>query len=143
MLAQMEKSSWCGYLVWYIKACLQGCAGLLEQAIRIAELPDGPWFYGELLEKEREMLLGTALQLTLVRHPKARIQTDIIKIVADDEQAEAVNGCDLGVVKERCLSLQMAVFRLLLKPFVNSTADPLPHLRCRRLGEGHRKDKRL
>ncbi len=59
-MEQMEKSSWCGYLVWYIRACLQGCAGLLEQAIRIAELPDGPWFYGELLEKEREMLLGTA-----------------------------------------------------------------------------------
>ncbi len=27
-MEQMEKSSWCGYLVWYIKACLQGCASI-------------------------------------------------------------------------------------------------------------------
>lgn len=40
---------------------LQGCVERLSEALRLCDEPDGPYFYGELLEKEKEMaerLLG-------------------------------------------------------------------------------------
>ncbi|MGN0376981.1 MAG: helicase-exonuclease AddAB subunit AddA [Suilimivivens sp.] len=52
----IEESSWCRYLVDYARICLEECAESLSQAIELAHRPEGPWFYGELLEKEQEML---------------------------------------------------------------------------------------
>ncbi len=51
----MEECGWCRYLEEYIRKTLKGCAGLLDQALKTTQRPDGPYFYGELLEKEREM----------------------------------------------------------------------------------------
>lgn len=53
--AAMEECGWCRYLEEYIRKTLKGCAGLLDQALKTTQRPDGPYFYGELLEKEREM----------------------------------------------------------------------------------------
>lgn len=53
--AAMEECGWCRYLVEYIRKTLKGCAGLLDQALKTTQRPDGAYFYGELLEKEREM----------------------------------------------------------------------------------------
>lgn len=36
---------------------IKDCIESIEQAVQICEQPDGPYMYGELLEKEREMLL--------------------------------------------------------------------------------------
>lgn len=53
---EMRESEWCGYLVAYIRKIVAECTEQIEQAIRIAERPDGPYMYGEMLEREREML---------------------------------------------------------------------------------------
>lgn len=58
--ADIEKSSWCEYLVNYIRICLKECAERLSGAVTLTLRPDGPWFYGELFEKEQEMLLKAA-----------------------------------------------------------------------------------
>ncbi len=54
----------CGdFMVEHIRGLLQGCVEKLNTAIRICESPDGPYMYGETLEKERdglEALLETA-----------------------------------------------------------------------------------
>ena len=54
--AEMEESSFCRYLVNYVKVCLKECADSLSKGIALTLRPDGPYFYGVLLEKEREML---------------------------------------------------------------------------------------
>lgn len=47
---------WAGLFMEHTRFVLQGCMDKLAAALRLCEEPDGPYFYGELLEKEREML---------------------------------------------------------------------------------------
>ena len=53
---ELEGTSWCRDLVSYIRVAAQEWANSLDMAIGIAQRPDGPYMYGELLEKEREMI---------------------------------------------------------------------------------------
>lgn len=53
---EIEKSSWCRFLVKYVKNCLREGADTLSKAIALAQRPEGPYFYGELLDREQEML---------------------------------------------------------------------------------------
>ncbi len=55
-ISRMEESSWCQYLLCYVKTVIKECARELEQAVRIVQRPDGPYMYGETLERELEML---------------------------------------------------------------------------------------
>ena len=75
--------------------------------------------------------------LSLIRHPEIRIQSDLVEMVADQIQAEAVDGGDLGMVDEGELPDQMGVLRLLLHCPGKGKADPLPHLRGGGAGKGH------
>lgn len=52
----MENREWCRFLVGYMQTIAASCAAKLEQAVGIAQRPDGPYMYGELLEQEWEML---------------------------------------------------------------------------------------
>ncbi len=54
--AELENTSWCQYLAVYIRTVLQECINSLDGAIRIVHRPDGPYMYGDVLEKEKEML---------------------------------------------------------------------------------------
>lgn len=54
--AEMEESSFCRYFVNYVKTCLKECTDSLAKGIALTLRPDGPYFYGELLEREQEML---------------------------------------------------------------------------------------
>ena len=75
--------------------------------------------------------------LALIRHPEIRIQPDLVEMVADQIQTEAVDGGDLGMVDEGELPDQMGVLRLLLHCPGKGKADPLPHLRGGGAGKGH------
>ncbi len=58
---RMEDSSgllslpWAAVFMEHVRLVLSGCAEKLSAAVRLCEEPDGPYFYGPLLEKEREM----------------------------------------------------------------------------------------
>ncbi len=47
---------WCKFLVEYIRIQLKECISKLNYAKSLAELPAGPYFYGELFENEMEMI---------------------------------------------------------------------------------------
>ena len=53
---ELENTLWYKYLVNYIRTMIQECMEKLEFAIRISERPDGPYMYGEMLEREKEMV---------------------------------------------------------------------------------------
>ena len=55
-VTEMEESEWCRYLTDYLCLSLKECAMLLKKARGLAEMPEGPYYYGELLEQEEEMI---------------------------------------------------------------------------------------
>ncbi|MBD5486346.1 MAG: UvrD-helicase domain-containing protein [Lachnospiraceae bacterium] len=50
-----EDIPWVAELLRQTKFLLAGCVTELTEAVRLCEEPDGPYMYGELLEREREM----------------------------------------------------------------------------------------
>jgi len=49
-------SDWGQYLKKYVDSMIIGCADKLKEARDICETPDGPYMYGELLDKEIELI---------------------------------------------------------------------------------------
>ena len=44
------------YYAAYVQGVLEGCSQKMGQGIYLAQLPDGPYMYGELLDKEKEQI---------------------------------------------------------------------------------------
>lgn len=55
-MEELADSDYGRYLVRHVGRMLSGCAEKLELARKICESPDGPYMYGELVEKELEQL---------------------------------------------------------------------------------------
>ncbi|MDE6845207.1 MAG: helicase-exonuclease AddAB subunit AddA [Lachnospiraceae bacterium] len=53
-----EDIPWVADLMRQTRLLLEGCMVKLAEAIHLCEEPDGPYMYGELLEREREMVEG-------------------------------------------------------------------------------------
>ena len=53
--AAFEDIPWVAELLRQTRFLLAGCVTELTEAVRLCEEPDGPYMYGELLEREREM----------------------------------------------------------------------------------------
>ena len=53
-----EELPWVIDLISQTRLLLAGCIKKLAEAIRMSEEPDGPYMYGELLEREKEMVEG-------------------------------------------------------------------------------------
>lgn len=53
---ELNGTQWCSYLTSHVRFMLEELAGKLRQACGLSERPAGPYMYGELLEKEAEML---------------------------------------------------------------------------------------
>lgn len=53
--ATFEDIPWVAELLRQTRFLLAGCVTELTEAVRLCEEPDGPYMYGELLEREREM----------------------------------------------------------------------------------------
>ena len=54
-VTELNEADWCIFLAKYIKSIFNECADKLAMAIKLSEQPAGPYFYGELLEKEQEI----------------------------------------------------------------------------------------
>ena len=61
---ELNGAQWCRYLTSHVCFMLQELAGKLRQACRLSERPAGPYMYGELLEKEAEMLEQASMKET-------------------------------------------------------------------------------
>lgn len=55
-VSELENIPWCRYLTGYIRTVIEECVQETDRAVRIAQRPDGPYMYGETLEREKEML---------------------------------------------------------------------------------------
>lgn len=55
-VTEMEKTDWCQFLLSYVRMIVAECLADYDLAISLAERPDGPYMYGEVLDQEREML---------------------------------------------------------------------------------------
>ncbi|MDE7331015.1 MAG: UvrD-helicase domain-containing protein [Lachnospiraceae bacterium] len=55
-VSELENTPWCRYLTDYIKTVIEECMEEIDRAVRIVQRPDGPYMYGETLEREKEML---------------------------------------------------------------------------------------
>ena len=87
-----------------------------------------------------QLLQGLPLHqpyLPLVGDAEGRVQADFVKMVPQQEQAEAVDGGNLGIVQERGLALDVGRVRPLREPLRDARRDALPHLRRCRIGKGH------
>ena len=69
-------------------------------------------FCMRVLQKPCHHVCLEHLHLALICHAESRVKTNLIEIVADDKQAKGVNRRNLGIVYQRCLSLQMLVLRI-------------------------------
>lgn len=73
-VTEMENTSWCRFLVSYIRTITEECKRDMEEAAKICLRPDGPYMYGEVLEKENEML-GSLLNAESLSDFSARFET--------------------------------------------------------------------
>lgn len=55
-VTEFEKADWCRYLVDYTGSISKQWLKDMDTAIHICERPDGPYMYGQVLEKEKQML---------------------------------------------------------------------------------------
>ena len=55
-VSELEKTDWCRYIICYIKTIVEESVRELHNALQLTGRPDGPYMYGETLEKEKEML---------------------------------------------------------------------------------------
>ena len=55
-VTEMEDTPWCRFLVSYVRTILEECIADLYACVSLAERPDGPYMYGEVLEQETQML---------------------------------------------------------------------------------------
>ena len=70
-------------------------------------------------------------QLTLLRCPISRIKFHHVKIVPDDIRTETIDRCDLCVMDQCCLSLEMFIVRVFVQCLIDRIGDSLLHLaRC-------------
>ena len=55
-VSELEETDWCHYIIRYIRTLVAESIADLDIALQLTERPDGPYMYGETLEKEKEML---------------------------------------------------------------------------------------
>ena len=55
-VSELEETDWCHYIIRYIRTLVAESIADLDIALQLSERPDGPYMYGETLEKEKEML---------------------------------------------------------------------------------------
>ena len=89
------------------------------------------------LQDLRQDIVPHQLELSLVRHPEARIQGQKLVILLDEVLADAVYGGDAGPGKQGLLEPEPAVLRVLPDGLPKGRSDPFPHLLCRSPGKGH------
>lgn len=59
-VSELESQRWMAYLLNYVLIYIKESADRLREAVRLAEQPSGPYYYGEMLEREVEMLEAVA-----------------------------------------------------------------------------------
>lgn len=85
------------YFLHYAEGVLDGCIHKLDQAIRLAQMPDGPYVYGELLDGEKEQLEDALEALREMQEADASGQDEISQEpdAGESEEVEEARGVDV------------------------------------------------
>ncbi len=84
------------YFLHYAEGVLDGCIHKLDQAIRLTQMPDGPYFYGELLDADKEQFEDAVEALREMQEADAAEQDEISQEADAGEQDEISQEPDAG-----------------------------------------------
>ena len=117
---------WAALFMEHTRFVLQGCIDKLDEALRLCEEPDGPYFYGELLEKEREM----AERLLRLCGGKTDMEADSeVQAAAGSQQTEAYGQSKAGGEQDSAARVAMTDYDGLCAAFGAAAFDRLPSKR--------------
>lgn len=54
---ELEQTDWGKYLIYHLHNTLESCYEQMDEAVSLCEQADGPYMYGEVIEKERDAIL--------------------------------------------------------------------------------------
>lgn len=115
-LEEFEKKDWVKFALFNLRSRVKDLAEHYSEAIRICEEPDGPYMYGELLEKEQEALekiLSTdsfqqlGLRLEAIRFERLSAKKDDSVSKAKREQVKILR----NQVKDRVKGIYQKYFQ--------------------------------
>ena len=90
-----------------------------------------------LFQQTIQRFPGEQTRLCLGQNGQLRVQSQLVKMLADDLQAKAVQCRDARRIDQRRLLGQPTVVRIRGRPLLQFFAEPLPYLRGGGFGKGH------
>ena len=90
-----------------------------------------------LLQQILEDITLQQPELSLVSHAEARVEVDRRIVFRDEMLTEGIDGGDARILYTAGLADQLCAVRMLPELLLKRRLDPVPHLLCRRLCEGH------
>ena len=130
---QLEDSDVGRYALKYLQNMLNGCADSLKQAINLCQEPDGPYMYGELLEREYDLLEKLASCNRLKEYESLIFAVDFARLPSkkdnsvSPEKREKAKDLRNGV-KDCLKELQSVFFARSLASYVKQLQASSPYM---------------
>ena len=130
---ELEESDVGAYALKYLKRTLEGCVAALKQAKALCEEPDGPYMYGELLEREVAAFEKVAACDSLGQYESAIFGVDFARLPAKKDPSVSVlkreKAKELrGMVKDTLKELQGSFFSKPLESSVRQLGESMPYM---------------
>ncbi len=130
---QLEESHMGKYALHYLQCTLNGCVDTLNQAKRLCEEPDGPYMYGELLEKEAEALEKVASCHKLSAYEAAIFGVEFGRLPSKKDNSVSLQKREKAKalrnhVKESLKDLQSGFFARPLEAYVGQMKASQPYM---------------
>ncbi len=130
---ELEKSDIGACALSYLCRMLEGCVSALEQAKRLCEEPDGPYMYGELLEREIEALEKLAGCDSLHAWESAIFGIDFARLPVKKDASVSVQKREKAkelrnLVKDTIKDMQNSFFARPLEAYVRHLQESIPYI---------------
>lgn len=130
---QLEASDTGVYALQYLQRTLRGCVDALQQAKALCEEPDGPYMYGELLEREIEALEKVAAYDSLRAYESAIFGVEFARLPTKKDTSVSVQKREKAKelrnkVKDTLKELQGSFFARPLESYVRQLGESAPYI---------------
>ncbi len=132
-VTELEESDVGKYALSYLKRMTEGCISVLQQALKICEEPDGPYMYGELLEKETETLKKISQCDSLQEYESGVFQVDFARLPVKKDASVSADKREKAkelrnMVKDTLKELQASFFAKTLESSVRQLRESAPYM---------------